>query len=112
MRGAPAKGSGAGIQDAFAAGLAVAALLPLVSIMPNKEIPAQGRVLRSQRVKGGNIAICGQPGGVALLVIIARLEQDHLHARLGETCRYRATAGPGADDRIVTSDDIVGRHTT
>src|ERR1700687_3146218 len=107
MRGAPAEGTGAGIKDALGAGLAIAALLRLVGIMPDKEIPAQGRIFRGQRVKSWDVAIFGQTGRADLPVIVAPLEQDHLHACLGEACGYCAASRPGANDRIVASDGVL-----
>src|SRR5262249_39749665 len=112
MRRTPAEGAGARVKDTPGTGLEISALLRLIGVMPHIEIPAQSRVFRGQRVKGGDIANLGQTALAALPIVVAGFEQNDIHAGFGKARRHRPAAGSGADNCVVASHYVVDRHTT
>ena len=118
VRGAAAKGAGARIPDrvdrlavVVLDELAIAALLFVVLVVPNEEVPADGVVFGRQRMERWNLVVFGirvdawvkwvGPGDT--LRIAASFEHDYGVACLNQPRGNRAASRARADDDIVRS---------
>ncbi len=105
VRRAAAQRPRAGIEHAALRGeeLLVPALLRLVGVGADEEVPAHLRILGRRGVEGRHVA---RPRG---LRIAARLQQGHLEAGARQVARERPPARAGSDDHVVDLVGVAGR---
>src|SRR4249920_3029795 len=102
MRGAATQSSRARIKNAAITEFPVTSLPFRIGIVVDLEIPRHRLVLRSERMKGGNLIVFRQavPRGVRVAVA-SSLEHTDGHPRLREASRQCPSPGPGAYDHII-----------
>ena len=100
MRGTAAERTGPWVKDTAAAEFRIAALLRVVGVVADEEVPAHRRVLRSERMKGRHIII-SRESFTGFTRVAARFEQYNMPAGFGEAGRDRAATSAGSDDNVI-----------